>query len=435
MRQIPSPPLDFQRRSKQSLAALMVMAIFLTACSTAGVPLEAKVLEPAMNANFKVGDTIKVTGRATGANVKKVELHINGAMYAAVDIPVKDSEYEISVDYPPQQAVTTIILVKGVNDKGEAITTSDPVFVNVTGDVAPTPPPPAEPTQPPQAVAPTQSPPPTAASNPAPAGDATATPGAAAPNAPTAAAPAGASVAPSGEFANVRTGPGVAYDRVGQINTGQSVQVKGKNADGTWFQVAFADAPGGVAWVFNEVVKFTGDASKLTVQQAPPAPTAAPQAAAPAAPAAPAQPVQVVPLATTPPVAPAAPNVPPSALLPYQHSDLFFEPRNSLDWDALKLGEQSNATVTVNGATKLEIQIDGATPPGIYDCPAGQTGAISPQDAAGKRLGLPVPQPKYPFSISQRGYYIVTIFVTKLDGSTETIPRGIAVDCYKKPGT
>ncbi len=418
------PPPYFQRRSKQSLAITLIMAIFLSACSTSGVPLEAKVLEPVMNANFKVGDLMKITGRATGANVKKLELHINGAMFAAVDQPAKENEFEISVDYPPQQATTTIIIVKGVNDKNETIVSSDPVIVNVTGS-APAPVEPTAQAQPTPLPAPTQPPPPTAASNAPP-------PPTAAAAAPTAAS-SGASVAPSGEFANLRTGPGVNYDRVGQINSGQSTPVKGKNADGTWFQVAFADAPGGVAWVFNEVVKFTGDVGKLTVQQAPPAPTAAPQAAV--VPAQPAQPAVVIPLATTPPVAPPAPNVPPSALLPYQQSDLYFEPNNHLDYEALRPGEQTNATVTVNGATKLEIQIDGSNPPGIYDCPAGQTGAITPQDAAGKRVNLPVPQPKYPFSISQRGYYLVTIFVTKLDGSTTSIPRGIVVDCYKKPGT
>ena len=434
MRQIRPIPPNLQRNSKQSLVIALVITILLSACGASGVPLEAKVLEPVMNANFKVGDSIKITGRATGSNVKKIELHINGAMFAAVDQPARDNEFEISVDYPPQQAVTTIILVKGVNEKGEAIVTSDPVIVNVTGEATA---PPPEPTQPPAAVQPTV-PAPTQASQPTaaagnPTAVATAASGDAAP-APTtaAAAPAGASVSPSGEFANVRTGPGVAYDRVGQINAGQSMPVKGKNADGTWYQVAFTGAPNGVAWVYNEVVKFSGDASKLTVQQAPPAPTAAPQAAQPVQPA---QPVQVVPLATAPPAAPPTPNVPPSALLPYQQSDLFFEPRNHLDFEALRPGEQTAATVTVNGATKLEIQIDGSGPPGIYDCPAGNTGAVTPQDAAGKRVSLPVPNPKYPFSISARGYYLVTIFVTKLDGSTTTIPRGIAVDCFKKPGT
>lgn len=441
MRLTPHPAFRGPRRSKQSLTIALFIAIFLTACGTSGVPLEAKVLEPAMNANFKVGDQVNISGRASGANVKKIELHINGSVVAAVDQPARENEYEISVPYQPQQAVTTIILVKGIDANGQAIVTSDPVFVNVQDnpDAAPTAPPVAE--QPTAAVAPTQAAQPTAAPNAAAptstvvAGDAaapTTAPDAAAPTAAPA-APAGNSLKPSGDFANLRKGPGINYDTVGQLQAGQSLSVKGKNGDGTWYQVTYSGAPEGVAWVFNEVVTFSGDASKLTVAQAPPAPTAAPQPTSAPAAVVPIQPV--APAAPAPTTAPAQPNVPPSALLPYAQSDLFFEPRNSLDWDALKLGEQTAATVTVNGATKLEIQIDGSNPPGIYDCPAGNTGAITPGDAAGKRVSLPVPQPRYPFSISQRGYYVVTIFVTKLDGSTTSIPRGIAVDCYKKPGT
>lgn len=440
MRQTPQPTFRVSRRSKQSLAIVLVMAIFLTACGATSVPLEAKVTEPAMNANFKVGDQVNISGRASGTNVKKLELHINGSVVAAVDQPARENEFEISIPYQPQQAVTTIILVKGIDANGQAIVTSDPVFVNVQDNPDAAPAAPAAPAAEQPTTAPTQAPEPTTAPNPAAptstvvAGDAAApTPAAGAAPTTAPAAPAGNSVKPSGDFANLRKGPSINYDTVGQLQAGQSLTVKGKNSDGTWYQVAYPGAPEGVAWVFSEVVTFSGDAGKLSVAQAPPEPTAAPQPTAAPAAVVPIQPA--APAAPAATAAPAQPNVPPSALLPYAQSDLFFEPRNSLDWDALKPGEQTAATVTVNGATKLEIQIDGSNPPGIYDCPAGNTGAITPGDAAGKRVSLPVPQPRYPFSISQRGYYVVTIFVTKLDGSTTSIPRGIVVDCYKKPGT
>jgi hypothetical protein len=230
-----------------------------------------------------------------------------------------------------------------------------------------------------------------------------------------------------GEFANVRSGPGLGYDIVGKLNANQSVTVKGKNTDASWWQVNMPGAPNGVGWVFKDVVTFSGDASKLAVAAAPPLPTAAPQAAAPAAPAAPVAVIEFTPAA---PAQAAAPTVAPAAVLPYKQSDLFFEPRNGLDWDALKPNEQTTAKARIEGATSAQIEVVGANPPDIYDCPAGNSGSVSVQG----RQSVNLPDVSFPFSIGAKGYYVVTIYVQKADGSGTTIPRGIVVDCYKKPG-
>jgi uncharacterized protein YraI len=48
---------------------------------------------------------------------------------------------------------------------------------------------------------------------------------------------------------NVRSGPGTGYQSLGLLNAGQTVQVTAQSSDGTWFQVLYPTAPGGLGWV------------------------------------------------------------------------------------------------------------------------------------------------------------------------------------------
>ena len=62
----------------------------------------------------------------------------------------------------------------------------------------------------------------------------------------------GAQSGPSGivtQQVNVRSGPGTSFDALGTLNPQDSVTLTGKNADGTWLQIAFTSGPGGRGWI------------------------------------------------------------------------------------------------------------------------------------------------------------------------------------------
>ena len=78
---------------------------------------------------------------------------------------------------------------------------------------------------------------------------------------------------------NLRTGPGTNYDKAGSLIKDQKVEIVGKNADGSWFQIKTAD--GKVAWVSASLVTITGGVALVEVVAAPPTPTRAPAAPTP----------------------------------------------------------------------------------------------------------------------------------------------------------
>jgi uncharacterized protein YraI len=89
---------------------------------------------------------------------------------------------------------------------------------------------------------------------------------------------------------NLRSGPGTAFNQVGQLNAGESARIVGKSQDGSWWEIERPD--GATAWVVARLVDTNGPADQVAVSQnipqAPVAAAAAPAAAAAAAPAAPA---------------------------------------------------------------------------------------------------------------------------------------------------
>jgi uncharacterized protein YraI len=228
------------------------------------------------------------------------------------------------------------------------------------------------------------------------------------------------------DFVNVRSGPDTTFNRLGQLDaTTPAASVRGKSANGQWWQIAFGT---GTAWVTSQFVDFTGDANAVPVVAAPPAPTAAVAPTTAAAPPAPTAALQPLPAAT--------PEVPPSALLPYSQSDQF-QPRNDIGDVPLGHNGESRSsqwTWVINGAKSAELEIQAATPPDLYDCPAGNLAGVQPNSAAGKRVPVSLPNGSFDFTISEPGYYVFTLYVVKNDGSTTTIPRSVIVGCYKKPG-
>jgi hypothetical protein len=74
-------------------------------------------------------------------------------------------------------------------------------------------------------------------------------------------------------FVNVRAGPStVAYEIVGVLISGQQVPGLGRSPGGDWIEVAYPGVPGGVAWVWSDLVEVRGS---LRVVEPPPTPTPA----------------------------------------------------------------------------------------------------------------------------------------------------------------
>jgi uncharacterized protein YraI len=72
-------------------------------------------------------------------------------------------------------------------------------------------------------------------------------------------------------FANVRSGPGAkGYEIVGVLVIGQQIPALGRSPGGDWIQVAYPGAPGGIGWVYKDLIEVRGS---LPVVQAPPTPT------------------------------------------------------------------------------------------------------------------------------------------------------------------
>jgi len=72
-------------------------------------------------------------------------------------------------------------------------------------------------------------------------------------------------------FVNVRSGPStVGYEIVGVLVTGQRVPALGRSPGGDWIQIAYPGVPGGVAWIWSDLVEIRGN---LPVVEPPPTPT------------------------------------------------------------------------------------------------------------------------------------------------------------------
>ncbi len=63
--------------------------------------------------------------------------------------------------------------------------------------------------------------------------------------------------------ANLRAGPGLDFDVVGQITAGNPIPVIGRSFEFPWYQVAFEGVP--EAWVFEQLVTIDGDISTVPI--------------------------------------------------------------------------------------------------------------------------------------------------------------------------
>jgi uncharacterized protein YgiM (DUF1202 family) len=267
------------------LALGLAGALLLTAClGGAPQPPEIKITSPESGAQLNVGQSIAIVGTATGEAISRVDVIIDGTTYATLNAPDKSKgvpSFPINVPWTPLSAGTHAIQLKAYGPPDDKLLTqSEPlVLIALAADVPEALAPPPEPTQPP---APPTQPPPTQPTAPPPANP---QPPAGQPPAgqPPAPPPAGQqppadapSVTVTNEFVNVRTGPDVAYPKIGELRQGQVAPVRGKSADGRWWQISFPAGPGGVGWVINDYVQANSAAANAPVAAAPPRPTAPP---------------------------------------------------------------------------------------------------------------------------------------------------------------
>ena len=84
-----------------------------------------------------------------------------------------------------------------------------------------------------------------------------------------------ATIVTGADGANVRSGPGTNYTRLGYLDPGAEAEVIGRYSD--WWQIRYDETPG---WIFGEIVT-ASNADGVPQVEPPPAPTAAPSAATP----------------------------------------------------------------------------------------------------------------------------------------------------------
>lgn len=80
---------------------------------------------------------------------------------------------------------------------------------------------------------------------------------------------------------NLRNGPSTDYETIGTLSSGESLEVVGRNADSSWWQVS---APTGLAWVAASVVTASNIDDSIPVVEAPPPPVQPTDTPAPPAP-------------------------------------------------------------------------------------------------------------------------------------------------------
>ncbi len=70
---------------------------------------------------------------------------------------------------------------------------------------------------------------------------------------------------------NVRSGPGVFFDKVGVLLPGQKVSVSGRSAGGDWVMIVYPGAPDNYGWVYSPVIYISP--GELQIIEPPSTPT------------------------------------------------------------------------------------------------------------------------------------------------------------------
>jgi hypothetical protein len=73
------------------------------------------------------------------------------------------------------------------------------------------------------------------------------------------------------ESINVRSGPGVFFDKVGVLLPGQEASVRGRSAGGDWIMIDYPGGPNNIGWIYAPVVQISP--GELPIIEPPPTPT------------------------------------------------------------------------------------------------------------------------------------------------------------------
>ncbi len=92
--------------------------------------------------------------------------------------------------------------------------------------------------------------------------------------------PPGPAFAEPIDEANVRSGPGIDFTRLGTIYNGSKYVVIGVHRDYPWYEIEFPDSPSGIAWVYKDLVTLSGNLQNVPIIEGPEAPTQDPAALA-----------------------------------------------------------------------------------------------------------------------------------------------------------
>ncbi len=234
-----------------TVAGLLIVGVL--ACSIGGVgqPKPTVVITyPQPGVVFSPGQEVVVQSVSATNDVKginRVELWVDGTLVhsQAIDPPV--TSYTASQPWVPGVVGTHIVEVRAYDVDSRV---SDPARVTVSVGEIPGP------------------------GTPGATGGATPTSPGGGPAA-TDQVSSGAMVTASVGL-NVRSGPGIDYEAVGGLRAGESAQIAGKNADGSWWQIVYPAGSGGRAWVsanakYSTAVRTEG----VPVVETPPLPATA----------------------------------------------------------------------------------------------------------------------------------------------------------------
>ncbi|MFQ5613537.1 MAG: FHA domain-containing protein [Anaerolineae bacterium] len=300
------------------LALAGLTALILQARRPAASPSVPVVVitSPVTGSTLQVGETVTVQATATDSfGITRMELWVGGQKVTEALSPVEGGQtpFAASLPWSPTADGTYTLEVRAynVNDVSSAPTTVNIIALGTASGPTSTPLPSDTPT----------------------------------------ASPAGT---PQGQVTtdlNVRLGPGTGYSVVGLLEAGETVDIVGKNAEGTWWQIVFPDGPGGRAWIAARFAPADNPALVPIIETPTPVPTGTPTPLEPT-PTATAEPTATAsqtPTATSTATATSTPTGTPGTLeTPTATATLPPESSISFTASAETIGEGDCATLTWN---------------------------------------------------------------------------------------
>ncbi len=255
----------------------LALGLLLAGCGGVAAPStpSALLISPSRDSVITVGQPVAVAGTVSGAAIRTVDIYVDDRKFATVANKNESlNQFIVNVQWTADLAGSHLVQLRGLDDKGSTVAQSENVIVTVKPATAA-----------PTAVivvttvitvvAPTPS---AAQATGVPPAAGTPVPGAGPTVAPTPTKAPVNQITVTNDFARVRNGPTTANKEMGQITLNQTAEVKGKSADGLWWQIVFAQGEGGLGWVFGELVQFKGDAAAVPVVKVAAPPTAVPAA-------------------------------------------------------------------------------------------------------------------------------------------------------------